>query len=147
MKVMKWLLLKTLGMLLALSMAPAVSPATAVAATDSYPSKPVRLIIPFPPGGSNDIVGRLIATKLSERLGKQVVVDNRGGAGGVLGTEMAAKSEPDGYTLLIISAAYAINPALYKLPFDPVKVLCPGRQAGERAERRSPSIRAFRPTR
>ena len=111
------LLCKTLGLLLALS--------TAVAAAESYPSKPVRLIIPFPPGGSNDIVGRLIATKLTERLGKQVVVDNRGGAGGVLGTEMAAKSQPDGYTLLIVSAAYAFNPSLYKLPFDPEKSFVP----------------------
>lgn len=86
MKTMK-LLLKALGMLLALSLAPGVSPATAVAATDSYPDKPVRLIIPFPPGGSNDIVGRVIGAQLSERLGKQVVVDGRGGAGGVLGPE------------------------------------------------------------
>ena len=64
------------------------------AAAQSYPTKAVRLIIPFPPGGSNDIVGRFIGTKLSERLGKQVVPDNRGGAGGVIGTEAAAKSEP-----------------------------------------------------
>ena len=95
------------------------------AAAQSYPTKAVRLIIPFPPGGSNDIVGRFIATKLSERLGKQVVPDNRGGAGGVIGTEAAAKSEPDGYTLLIISSAYAINTSLYKLPYDPVKAFTP----------------------
>jgi tripartite-type tricarboxylate transporter receptor subunit TctC len=101
----------------------AVTPA--VMAADLYPSKTLRLIIPFAPGGSNDIVGRLIAAKLTERLGKQVVVDNRGGAGGVLGTEMAAKADPDGYTLLIISAAYAFNPALYTLPFDPVKAFAP----------------------
>ncbi len=118
-------LFKNLGVLLALSALFAVTTATAVLAADAYPSKPIRLIIPFPPGGSNDIVGRLIAAKLSERLGKQVVVDNRGGAGGVLGTEMASKAEPDGYTLLIASAAYAFNPALYKLPFDPVKSFTP----------------------
>ncbi len=118
-------LFRNLGLLLVLSTLIAVITATAVLAADSYPSKPVRLIIPFPPGGSNDIVGRLIAAKLSERLGKQVVVDNRGGAGGVLGSEMAAKAEPDGYTLLIVSAAYAFNPALYKLPFDPVKSFTP----------------------
>jgi tripartite-type tricarboxylate transporter receptor subunit TctC len=111
------LLFKTFGILLALS--------TAVAAAESYPNKPVRLVIPFPPGGSNDIVGRLIATKLSERLGKQVIADNRGGAGGVLGSEMVAKADPDGYTLLIVSAAYGFNPALYKLPFDPVKAFAP----------------------
>ena len=87
----------------------------------AYPTKPVRLIVPFPPGGSNDIVGRLIAEELTQRLGRQVVVDNRGGAGGVLGTEIAAAAEPDGHTLLIISVAYAFNPALYKLRFDPAK--------------------------
>ncbi len=96
-----------------------------LAPAQTYPSKPVRLIIPFPPGGSNDIVGRLIATQLTERLGKQVVVDNRGGAGGVLGSDIAAKSPPDGHTLLIVSAAYAFNPSLYKLPFDPVKAFVP----------------------
>src|SRR4029434_7778376 len=79
------------------------------AAAQSYPTKAVRLIIPFPPGGSNDIVGRFIATKLSERLGKQVVPDNRGGAGGVIGTEAAAKSEPDGYNPVIISFLHAVH--------------------------------------
>ena len=113
------------GTLLTILAAIAVFTASSVSAADLYPSKPIRLIIPFPPGGSNDIAGRLIAAKLTERLGKQVVVDNRGGAGGVLGTEMAAKSSPDGYTLLIVSAAYGFNPALYKLPFDPVKSFVP----------------------
>ena len=95
------------------------------AAGQAYPTKPVRLIVPFPPGGSNDIVGRIIAEELTHRLGKQVVVDNRGGAGGVLGSEIAANSEPDGHTLLIISVAYAFNPALYKLRFDPEKAFAP----------------------
>ena len=72
--------------------------ATGLATAQDYPTRPVRMIIPFPPGGSNDVVGRLIAIKLGERLGKQVVVDNRSGAGGVIGTEMVAKSPPDGYT-------------------------------------------------
>jgi tripartite-type tricarboxylate transporter receptor subunit TctC len=103
----------------------AIGLCSGMAAAQGYPTKPVRLIIPFPPGGSNDIVGRFIATKLTERLGKQVVADNRGGAGGVIGTEAAAKSEPDGYTLLIISSAYAINTSLYKLPYDPVKAFTP----------------------
>src|SRR5208283_2649860 len=88
---------------------------TGFATAQDYPARPVRLIIPFPPGGSNDVVGRLIAIKLGERLGKQVVVDNRSGAGGVIGTEVAAKSPPDGYTLLVISMAHAVNPWLYKL--------------------------------
>ncbi len=90
-----------------------------------YPSKPVRLIIPFPPGGSNDVVGRMIALQLSDRLGKQVVVDNRGGAGGVIGTEQAANALPDGYTLLIISIAHAVSPWLYKLNYDPIKSFVP----------------------
>jgi tripartite-type tricarboxylate transporter receptor subunit TctC len=110
-------LLTTLALVLGLS--------TAVVAADVYPSKPVRLIVPFPPGGSNDIVGRMIGSQLGERLGKQVIIDNRAGAGGTLGTEVAAKSPPDGYTLLMISAAYAFNSALYKLPYDPAKAFAP----------------------
>jgi tripartite-type tricarboxylate transporter receptor subunit TctC len=97
----------------------------AVLAAAAYPAKPVRLIIPFPPGGSNDIVGRMMAAQLTGELGVQVVVDNRGGAGGLIGTETAAKSQPDGHTLLMISIAYAFNPALYKLPYDPVKAFVP----------------------
>jgi tripartite-type tricarboxylate transporter receptor subunit TctC len=95
------------------------------AAAQDYPARPVRLIIPFPPGGSNDVVGRLIATHLGERFGKQVVVDNRSGAGGVIGTEIVAKSPPDGYTLLVISMAHAVNPWLYKLAYDPIKDFAP----------------------
>jgi len=97
---------------------------TAPAAAE-YPDRPVRLIIPFPPGGSNDVVGRLVANQLSEKLGHKVFVDNRGGAGGVLGTEAAAAAAPDGYTLLIISIAHAVNPALYKLNYDPIKSFTP----------------------
>ena len=99
---------------------------TGVAEAQTYPSRPVRLIVPFPPGGSNDIVARMVATQLGERLGQQVVIDNRGGAGGVLGTDLAAKSPPDGYTLLLISVAYAFGPALYKnLPYDPERAFAP----------------------
>jgi tripartite-type tricarboxylate transporter receptor subunit TctC len=94
---------------------------TGLAAAQNYPTRPVRLIIPFPPGGSNDVVGRLIAIKLGDRLGKQVVVDNRSGAGGVIGTEAVAKAPPDGYTLLVVSLAHAVNPWLYKLNYDPIK--------------------------
>jgi tripartite-type tricarboxylate transporter receptor subunit TctC len=110
-------LLATAGVLLALT-APA-------AAQADYPNRPVRLIIPFPPGGSNDVVGRMIGTQLGEKLGKQVVVDNRGGAGGVIGTELASKAPADGYTLLVISLAHAVNPSLYKLPYDPIKAFAP----------------------
>ena len=111
--------------LCALAMMVALALGPEIAAAQSYPSKPVRLIIPFPPGGSNDILGRLVATQLSERLGKQVIVDNRAGAGGVVGSEAAAKSPPDGYTLLIVSSAHAINASLYKLPYDHEKAFVP----------------------
>ena len=112
------LLLKTAGVLLAL---------TTAAAAQQYPTKPVRLIIPFPPGGSNDVVGRLIATQLSERLGRQIIVDNRSGAGGVVGTEIASQAPKDGYTLLVISIAHAVNPWLYDLKgrYDPLKSFTP----------------------
>lgn len=90
-------------------------------AADTYPSKPIRLIVPFPPGGSNDIIGRYLANHLSERFGRQVVIDNRGGAGGLIGTETAANSLADGHTLLMISVAYTMNAAIYKLPYDSVK--------------------------
>ena len=95
------------------------------AAAQSYPIKPVRLIVPFPPGGSNDVVGRMIAAQLSTRLDKPVIVDNQGGAGGLIGTEMAARSQPDGYTLLLVSVAYAFIPAIYKLPYDPATAFAP----------------------
>jgi tripartite-type tricarboxylate transporter receptor subunit TctC len=96
------------------------------AAAQGYPAKPIRLVIPFPPGGSNDIVGRMIAAQLSERLGQQVIVDNRPGAGGTIGTGVVAKSPPDGYTLLVVSTPYAFGTAVYKtLPYDPVKSFVP----------------------
>ncbi|MDQ6923484.1 MAG: tripartite tricarboxylate transporter substrate binding protein [Pseudomonadota bacterium] len=95
------------------------------AAAQSYPGRPVRLIVPFPPGGSNDVVGRMIAAQLSTRLDKPVIVENQGGAGGLIGTEMAARSQPDGYTLLLISVAYAFIPAIYKLPYDPATAFTP----------------------
>jgi len=77
--------------------------------------------VPFPPGGSNDIIGRYLANHLSERFGKQVVIDNRGGAGGLIGTETAANAVADGHTLLMISVAYTMNAAIYKLPYDSAK--------------------------
>lgn len=95
------------------------------AAESSYPTKPVRIIVPFPPGGSNDIIARLIAARLTERFGKQVIVENRPGAGTVIGVELVAKSDPDGYTLLLSGSAFTINPALYKLPYDPAKAFAP----------------------
>lgn len=97
----------------------------AFAQAQDYPTKTIRMIVPFPPGGSNDIIGRQVATNLTERFGRQVVVDNRGGAGGIVGTELVAKAPPDGYTLLIISVAYPMGAAIYKLPYDPVKAFTP----------------------
>jgi tripartite-type tricarboxylate transporter receptor subunit TctC len=97
----------------------------ATAFAQDYPNRPVRLIVPFPPGGSNDVVGRLVAMQLSTQLGQQVFVDNRGGAGGVIGTEACATAAPDGYTLCIISIAHAVNPALHRLNYDPIKSFAP----------------------
>ena len=93
----------------------------------SYPSKPVRMIVPFPAGGATDIVGRLIAQKLTESWSQQVIVDNRGGAGGTIGSDAAAKSPPDGYTMLIgTSSTHAVAPSLYaKLAYDPLRDFAP----------------------
>jgi tripartite-type tricarboxylate transporter receptor subunit TctC len=96
-----------------------------LATAQEYPTKPIRLIIPFAPGGSNDIIGRIVATHLTERLGKPVVADNRGGAGGIIGMQAAATAAPDGYTLLIISATFTMNPSVMKLPYDPNKSFAP----------------------
>jgi tripartite-type tricarboxylate transporter receptor subunit TctC len=88
----------------------------------TYPTKPIRVIVPQAPGGSNDIMARYIGGHLSERLGKQVVIDNRPGAEGMIGTETVARANPDGYTLLMASTAFTMNPAVIKkLPYDPIK--------------------------
>ena len=87
----------------------------------NYPSRPIRLIVPFAPGGSNDIVARLFGQHLTERWGRQVVIDNRAGAEGMLGTDLAARAAPDGHTLLMASAAFTANPAVHKVPYDPAK--------------------------
>jgi tripartite-type tricarboxylate transporter receptor subunit TctC len=98
----------------------------AAPAAQAYPTKPVRLVVPFPPGASSDIVGRLIGQKLAEQMGEQVVPDNRAGAGGNLGIGHAAKSAPDGYTMVIATASIAVSPSLYaKLGYDPIKDLAP----------------------
>ena len=89
--------------------------------TSRFPAKPIRLIVPFPPSGSNDILGRFIAQKMTERLQQQMVVDNRPGADGIIGTEVASRAPADGHTLLIVSTTYSMNPAIHKLPFDPLK--------------------------
>jgi tripartite-type tricarboxylate transporter receptor subunit TctC len=107
-----------------------VSPQMSYAQSD-YPNRPVRLVIPFTTGGSNDIIGRFIADQLGKRLGETFVVDNRGGAGGTLGTDIVAKAKPDGYTLLLISTPHTANSSLYKkLPYNPSKDFIPVARIG-----------------
>ena len=98
-----------------------------IAAAQSYPTKPIRLMVPFPPGGSTDIVARIVAQKLGERLLQSVVIENRGGAGGTIGAALAAKASPDGYALVMGSTStHAVAPAVYpKLDYDPVKDFAP----------------------
>ena len=113
---MKTIIRLASGLMLALAALNAASQPAA------YPNKPVRLIVGAPPGGGNDIMARLIAQKLSEGLGQQVVVENRPGAGATIATDLVAKSAPDGYTLFMTPSAHALSPSIYrKLPFDPVK--------------------------
>lgn len=114
---------KTPGMLVAVSLLFAFFTPAALAAT--YPSKPVRMIVPMAPGGGTDIMARLVAANLSERLGYQVVVENIAGGGGVIATERAAKAERDGYTLLFTMATHSTLAALQKLPYDPLKSFTP----------------------
>jgi len=90
-----------------------------------YPAKPVRIIVPFAPGGGSDFIARFTAQRLTESLGKQVIVENRPGAGGLLGIDAGVKADPDGYTLTLIASSYTVNPALYRLKFDPVSDITP----------------------
>lgn len=96
-------------------------PQTAAAQTDKYPSRPVRMLVPFAPGGGTDITARLIAANVTTAFGQQVIVDNRAGGGGTIGAEMAVRAAPDGYTVIMVSGSYGTNAALYNLPYDPVK--------------------------
>jgi len=106
-------------------LAAAALPLPEAHAAEAYPTKPVRIIVPFPPGGGSDVFGRMIATSLSERLGQQVIVDNRGGAGGMIGTELAAKSPADGYTVLLVAGSFTIHPSLHTLRYDSVRSFAP----------------------
>jgi tripartite-type tricarboxylate transporter receptor subunit TctC len=100
--------------------------ATASAADTAYPERPVRVIVTFPAGGGTDIVARMVFQKVAERSGATFVIDNRGGAGGTIGTDLAAKSPADGYTLVVVSGSHTINPSLYqKLPYDTVRDFAP----------------------
>jgi len=91
----------------------------------TYPTKSIRIIAPFAPGGGTDLIARVAAQKMTESLGQQVIVDNRPGAGGVLGAELGVKAPPDGYTFTLIAGSYAVNPSLFKLSFDPVNDITP----------------------
>lgn len=100
--------------------------ATGSAGAQTYPAKPIRLVVPFPPAGAVDIIGRIVAVPLSERLKQQVVIDNRSGANAIIGTEIVSHATPDGYTILIVPAGHAINPSAHKkLPFDTVRDFTP----------------------
>ena len=90
-----------------------------------YPSKPVKIVVAFPPGGGNDFIARFIAARLSSSLGQQFVVENRPGAGGSVGVEAGLKAPPDGYTLTLVSNSYTVNPSLYRLRYDPVADMTP----------------------
>ena len=97
-----------------------------VALAQNYPTKPIRILVPFAPGGPTDVVARLIGIKLNEAWGQQMVVDNRGGAGGNIGMGLAAHANPDGYTWLMVSSSFVVNPSLYtKIPYDPYRDLIP----------------------
>jgi tripartite-type tricarboxylate transporter receptor subunit TctC len=97
-----------------------------LAAAADYPTRPIMLIVPYPAGGGNDVIARLVAAKMSARLGQQIVIENRGGAGSTIGTRDAARSTPDGYTLLIATSSLAINPSLYPdVAYDPKKDFAP----------------------
>jgi tripartite-type tricarboxylate transporter receptor subunit TctC len=108
-------------LLLALGAAPCIH-----AQAPAYPTKPIRMVVPFAPGGNTDIIARVFAPKMGEILGQQIVIENRGGAGSTIGTEAVARAQPDGYVLLMVSAAHTINPAMIrKLNYDSVKDFAP----------------------
>jgi tripartite-type tricarboxylate transporter receptor subunit TctC len=121
MSLKSWLRLFSLGCAGALCALAAAS-----VCAQSYPTRAIRMIVPFAPGGNTDIIARVFAPKMSQFIGQQIIIDNRGGAGSTIGTELAAKAPPDGYTLLMVSAAHTINPAMVKkLPYDSIKDFAP----------------------
>jgi len=120
---MRRILLTTPALFLALALLGAMA---APLAAQTYPGKPVRFILPFPPGGPTDILGRIIGQKLAERLGQPLIPENRPGSGGNIGIELAAQAKPDGYTIVLTTSTLAISPSLYKkMNYDPVKDLAP----------------------
>lgn len=117
-------------------------PALSAVAADAYPLKPIRLVIPFAPGGGTDLMARAVSDKLGETLGTTVIIDNRSGAAGTIGAALVARAAPDGYTFLFTSAAYTFTPSLYKdLPYDPLKDFKPITMFGS-----SPNILVVHPS-
>ena len=130
MKANGWRILVALG-LLAGSL-PAAYSAEKKAQSNDFPNKPIRFIVPFPPGGSNDVLSRYIGIKLTDRLGHQIVIDNRAGANGIIGTELASQAPNDGYTMLVVSTSYVLNAAVReRLPYDIEKSFDPVSYIGE----------------
>ena len=103
----------------------ATSCSTVFAQGAAWPTRPVRVVVPFAAGGSTDIVARILAAKLSESFGQQFIIDNRAGAGGSVGSDITQRANPDGYTVIIVATSYATNAAMYSMPFDPVKGITP----------------------
>ena len=114
--------LQTLRLLLAAATLLAIAP---TASAQDYPTKPIRVIVPFAPGDGSDFIARFMAQRLSELLGKPFVIENKPGAGGNLGTEQGVRAAADGYTLTLIASSYTVNPAIHKLNFDPVNEVTP----------------------
>ena len=122
MRITYWPMIAILGLLLT---------AGGVHAQQAYPTRPIRLIVPFPPGGGADIVARVMAQKVTQSFGVSVVVDNRPGAAGMIGTEIAVRATSDGYTMILVEGGYAANAAVYKLPYDPLNDMVPIALIGE----------------
>jgi tripartite-type tricarboxylate transporter receptor subunit TctC len=122
MQTTRWLMIAILGLLLTTG---------SVHAQQAYPARPIRLIVPFPPGGGADIVARVMVQKVTGSFGVSVVVDNRPGAAGMIGTEIAVRANPDGYTMILVEGGYAANAAVYKLSYDPLNDMVPIALIGE----------------
>ena len=115
-------LLRAASWALVASFATALTLAPAVHAVEAYPTRPIRLVVPFAPGGGTDMMARLVGSRLSQSLGQSVVIENRPGAGTMLATELVARAPADGYTILVVSASHALNPSLYpKVNYDPLR--------------------------
>src|ERR1019366_1566102 len=117
--------MKTSRALLVLVLVLAAAMPAAHAQTGKWPDKPVRVVVPFAPGGATDVVARIVSPRLAEGFGQQFIVDNRAGAGGTIGAEIVVRANPDGYTIMSGASSYASNAALYKLPYDPIAGISP----------------------